>query len=73
METNNFSTHFYTQQPFPKLFEMLWRRSISSSKTFAVGSFHDLAPNIFLPIFIEFWKKGTYPPSNTVLQGPKLI
>ena len=29
-ETNNFPTHFYAPQPFPKLFEMLWRKSISS-------------------------------------------
>ena len=28
--------------------------------TFVVGSFHDLAPNIFLPIFPKYWKKGTY-------------
>ena len=28
--------------------------------TFAFGTFYDLPPNIFPPIFTAYWKKGTY-------------
>ena len=49
---------FMPHNHFQNCLKCCGESSFRLQKTFAVGSFHDLTPNIFLPIFTEYWKKG---------------